>query len=176
MTFSLVSKSKRAIALGMLCLLQSTQPTVAATTSITGKVVVPMSSEEGASKIEISFEERNNNVIVFTIQSFGLSSSDVAFFKVEGPLDCVRPVSTDGAIVSATVMGTAMNAHNFFNVGETLVFAVADNSGGSPDQVSIISRATTGDNAFAVCDSQTWDEFQFINVVEGDLSIEDSSS
>lgn len=159
---SLLSRSKRAVALGMICLL----PSVAAT-SIVGSVVVPMSSAPGASKISISIEERDNSVSVFIIQSSGLAATDAGFFKVEGPLDCVRQVSTDGAILSATVMGTAMNAHNFFSVGQTLVFAVADNAGDT-DQVSIIARAAPGAD---VCGSQTWDNFQFVDVDSGDFSI-----
>lgn len=171
---SLLSRSKRAIALAMLAFLQSASTTQAATT-VSGTVVVPMSPTPGASNLQISFEERDNHVIVFTIQSHGLSSSDPGFFKVEGPLDCIRPVSTDGAIVSATVMGTAMNAHNFFAVGQRLAFALADNEG-STDQVSIIRQAAAPTTGGSVCASVTWDTFQFINVVSGGFVIDDSLS
>ena len=170
---SLLSRSKRALALAMLALLQSASTTQAAAT-VSGTVVVPMSRTAGASKLQISFEERDNHVIVFTIQSHGLPISDSAFFKVEGPLDCIRPVSTDGAIVSATVMGTAMNAHNFFAVGQRLVFALADNGSGSTDQVSIIQQAAAPTNGGSVCDSVTWDTLQFINVDSGGFVIDSS--
>ena len=170
---SLLSRTKRALALGVMALVVQSS---SAAPSLSGSVVVPMSQAPGAANLHISFEERDNHVIVFTIQSHGVTSSDPAFFKVEGPLDCIRTVSTDGAIVSATVMGTAMNAHNFFAVGQRLAFALADNNG-STDQVSIIRQATaTSPGGSSVCDSVTWDTFQFIDVVSGDFVIDDTSS
>jgi len=153
--------------------LHFTQSRVSAV-SIAGSVVVPISNAAGAMKIELSFEQHDIDTVFFTIQSFGLPSSDIGYFKVEGPLECIREVSSDGAVVSATILGTAMNAHNFFSVGETLVFALADNGEISGfDQVSIISRTTAHGN---VCDSRSWDSFEFVTVDEGSLSIEGSQT
>lgn len=136
----------------------------AADAALSGTVVVPMGGSN-LPPIEVSFlHNEGEEVDIYTVQSHGLEGGDEGFFKVEGPLSCVRFISDNQVIVSGVAMGTAMNHRNFVRVGDTVVLAVTNT------QVSVISRIPSGQDGD--CLDPDWDDFMLLDVTEGSIDID----
>lgn len=112
--------------------------------------------------IDISFHQQDGQEVdSYTIQSHKLLATDDGFFKVEGPLNCVRFVSDDQAIVSGVATGTAMNHQHAFRVGDKILMAVTST------KVSVISRIPFGLDDD--CMDQDWDRFVLFDVTSGQI-------
>ena len=158
----------------------TTTSEISSTTILSGDVVVPVGGEaSGTIKVTLS-ENMTHDLKKFTIQSHGVdlhTSED--YFKVEGTIDCIHAVSNDAAILSGTVWGSAMHrGDHFLHIGDTIVFAVADN-GESTDEVSIISKIAVeetkdGWTKKKDCHDYFWSDFEptsMLSVIEGDLLV-----
>jgi hypothetical protein len=150
---------------------------ISSTTILSGDVVVPVGGEaSGTIKVTLS-ENMSHDLKKFIIQSHDVdlhTSED--YFKIEGPIECIHSVSNDAAILSGTVWGSAMHrGDHFLHIGDTIVFAVADN-GESNDEVSIISKISVEDMEDGVkkdCHDYLWSDFEpgMLSVIEGDLLV-----
>lgn len=148
-----------ALIIFFLCLVQIATRTDAA---LSGSVVMPMGTN--LPRIKITFlRQEGDGVGLYIIQSNDLESTDDGFFKVEGPLDCVRYVSDNQVIVSGVAMATAMNHQSFVRVGDAIMLAVTDT------KVSIISRVPY--NEIGDCLDPDWDDFIMLDVTDGHIDI-----
>lgn len=155
------------LAMALVCLLQMMVSTQA---TLSGKAVVPMGAN--LPPIEVSFIHRDGEEVdLYIIQSHGIESTEPGFFKVEGPLDCVRLVSEHQVIISGVAMGTAMNQQNFFRVGDTIRLAVSTSDSNHPDsEVSVIQRIPYGQSGD--CLDADWTDFQLLHASQGAIGLD----
>jgi len=166
----LSSLKPKALTLAALLLLQASSTKA----DIAGSIVVPMGEGDAGGllpEIEISFiHESSGADSFFVIQSHGLDPLDDRYFKVEGPIDCIHPVSDDAVIISGIAMGTAMNDAIFFHVGDRILLAVADNGEAIADQASVIEKVANTDD-FNACWAKQWGDLTMLDAISGDLDV-----